>query len=742
MLNCCPTRIADDDAIFFKLGCRNLHSVCVRCFSNANAERCCNPYIICPQCKTCVTEWELVSLGGDARDGDSRDQFFATETSRGNFLISPPTLDHDPKQFHKSMDNSNEVAVLSITIPDDTGKITTVAAVIDKDKEPRESDVRRLTAIFQYLNTFLVQQEDTGEDDIEAYLVPSKVFANTTNDPDPSKCSILHRCIHALATGDLIGNEQNMTTRWLNLRAASFAATDIIRNLKSGAAGRLKRIISRQLLANGVSQGVWKILTKFGIAPSVETERLRTIEQVHGEIMKGLPVSDPHDLWLMLYDNIGFRIRKGYEQYTAIQWVRIAKEKLQEWGVYPTEGKVMTDCPFTGRGHPLAGKSYIELRVRKDWAQVRENVNFEDVIGVGNEDVKRLADSTFGTIHQLLAIFSDLPTKEEAILLVQNAGEVKWNREYTATDDRDTDDTEDGVDRSEAVTYGSAVNEDEVEDPKDAHIDRPMKRDLNSKSTCKVLLDYCLEMRDTVISKDAEDGWEAIPKIMEEVPLPVCGDGNPTFLISTLMKETPEKYSRKVVGYSGGFHMLLEAHRKRGDAFGQTHLEDIFSCWRPTEGQLRWVLNPGDPNQINAELIMYVLGMYAAAIRSALIGKANSAANDAEIQLSAKEVVDHMLARAKEWPIVMMVLIELRFAELTFMLKESQRNGGDVDLYHTATKFLSRLYAGTHCTKYTHLITELFVDWYCSSDSEKVIFAKGIFTRKTKNGETIFTVSQ
>jgi len=154
------------------------------------------------------------------------------------------------------MDNSDEVAVLSITIPDDTGKITTVAAVIDKDKEPRESDVRRLTAIFQYLNTFLVQQEDTGVDNIEAYLVPSKVFADTTNDPDPSKCSILHRCIHTLATGDLIGNEQNMTTRWLNLKAASFAATDIIHNLKSGAAGRLKRIVSRQLLAYGVSQGV------------------------------------------------------------------------------------------------------------------------------------------------------------------------------------------------------------------------------------------------------------------------------------------------------------------------------------------------------------------------------------------------------------------------------------------------------------------------------------------------------
>jgi len=41
--------------------------------------------------------------------------------------------------------------------------------------------------------------------------------------------------------------------------------------------------------------------------------------------MKDLTAIDPHDLWLLLYDNIGFKVLKGYEQYTAMQWVRIPK---------------------------------------------------------------------------------------------------------------------------------------------------------------------------------------------------------------------------------------------------------------------------------------------------------------------------------------------------------------------------------------------------------------------------------
>ena len=60
--------------------------------------------------------------------------------------------------------------------------------------------------------------------------------------------------------------------------------------------------------------------------------------------------------------------------------------------------------------------------------------------------------------------------------------------------------------------------------------------------------------------------------------------------------------------YFGGFHLILETHKKRGSLFGDTHLRDIFRKWRPTDKQLDWVMAPGDPNQVDSEIVMYHLG--------------------------------------------------------------------------------------------------------------------------------------
>jgi hypothetical protein len=64
------------------------------------------------------------------------------------------------------------------------------------------------------------------------------------------------------------------------------------------------------------------------------------------------------------------------------------------------------------------------------------------------------------------------------------------------------------------------------------------------------------------------------------------------------------------------FSFGFASSQKRGDMFGPTHLCDFFSAWRTADKQLDWVMHPGDPNQVDAELIMYLLAMYTAAIQS------------------------------------------------------------------------------------------------------------------------------
>lgn len=56
---------------------------------------------------------------------------------------------------------------------------------------------------------------------------------------------------------------------------------------------------------------------------------------------------------------------------------------------------------------------------------------------------------------------------------------------------------------------------------------------------------------------------------------------------------------------------MLELYRLCGSMFGSTHLMDIFCEWRPTEGQLKWVMNPGDPNQVEEEIVMFYFGTVA-----------------------------------------------------------------------------------------------------------------------------------
>jgi hypothetical protein len=661
-------------------------------------------------------------------------------TEIGTFAIEEPSLAKDPKQFHKlKWEEMQSSAVLAMTIPVDGG-IKTIVAVLDEKKKTAEWDeiqIKNLLTIFGALNSYLIESDyDPGDDNLAMYVNPvEEAFAGDR------VCSVLHRCIHAFATQEYIYDELVFSTKWRSRRAATFAATDIIRCLKKSKEGKLKRFVGRQMIANGASQGLWKILSKFGLVTDMKKERRNAIDMVNTEMMKGLTAIDPHDLWLLLYDNIGFKVLKGYEQYTAMQWVRIPKETLCLWGLYPKEFETMQSYPFEGM------LNYERIWNRLNWEAIRSETEFEDVLGIEECDVQRLADSTYTMVDQLLEVIDQLPSVEEAIELLNRVNNKAWTDKYQAKDNREEQESNDGVHISGvAIETTPVVTEKEKFETNykanNAVIDRPVKRDLNAKATCEAMLDYGLEMRDRVIGKEATGRWSDIPKVLEETPLPLCGDGNPTYLCSILLRDKHEKYKGKVSAFSGGFHQLLEAHRKRGDAFGKSHLEDVFSCWRPSEGQLRWVMNPGDPNQISAELSMYVLAMYSAAIRSCLQTKARNNADNScdEIKICARDVVDHMVDRAKQYPIVMMVLMELRFAQLTFMLHESERNGGDVNLFLTAQKFLGRLYASTHCTKYVSMLADFFVEWHCCSPAERIIFEKGIFTRKTKNGDTIFTV--
>ena len=452
------------------------------------------------------------------------------------------------------------------------------------------------------------------------------------------------------------------------------------------------------------------------MAPSQEFIRLGEKERGLSNITNGL-VKDPHDLVMILYDNVGFR-QKGstpnFEQFTATQLLCATKFMLQAWNIYKQRG---SDVP------PLS-------RVRKIWADIREATSFNQVMGIDDGDNDRFASSIVKFISALLDQESKglIPSTAAARALLYNTENRKSIEWVTGiTEDQGVRTVNEGdANSSHVITRMSDVLEQDVDkfrtslERNNAIVDRPMKADLNSKSTVKSLMNYALDIRKNVLDSDPEDDWwnDNVTPIMKEIELSLLGDGSPTYAISTILrKDEDKKYRGKVKGVGGGFHLLLEAHRKCGSLFSGSHLIDLFSSWRTTQGQLNWVLDPGDPGQIDAELVMVILALYVSAIRAEAARKANVAEGE-EFDLSPSDIIDSMVKRAMEEPLMLVILIQLRLAELTFMLHEAEKKG-DASIYITAQKYLAILFATTHATKYVSMSMDFFVDLFCSSDADK-----------------------
>ncbi len=80
-------------------------------------------------------------------------------------------------------------------------------------------------------------------------------------------------------------------------------------------------------------------------------------------------------------------------------------------------------------------------------------------------------------------------------------------------------------------------------------------------------------------------------------------------------------------------------------------------------------MEPEDPKQVEDELMMMVLGVTADTIMGLVATKRQEDPN-ATVELSAADAVDHMLARARKNPMVALLLLSQRLADLIFLLHE------------------------------------------------------------------------
>lgn len=365
----------DPNRSYFQLQCKSQHILCPICFSSLLAEKGAMHYFHCAACKNKendekITSWKVFAPKTKKTRGFVIHQQCETHTlSKPDPILNPVLHHHSIHVMSKNAAKEN-IATISITTSEgsnaENNKSTdTVVSCIDCNNINYWSDedrhnIDKLVSIFRQLNPIIVSDSrKVFNKKFSSQRVistsPKHLFDIASFDD-----TALFKCIYALTTGEKPPlYPQNLeSAKKQNLLIKVFTITDMIRSTLMGKTEKkvgqeeapkrsiLKEFIGRQLIAHGAPQALYKVLNQIGCSYSNETVRISQIKDCREKILKGYDFNGKkYGLFLVLFDNLGFRIRGGrerkigYDQYTAIQIVFITKEKLINWGVYPNPEK-------------------------------------------------------------------------------------------------------------------------------------------------------------------------------------------------------------------------------------------------------------------------------------------------------------------------------------------------------------------------------------------------------------------
>ena len=559
-MKCCCTekRFGEEggDLCWFQLlPC--LHEICVNCFSVASAGRGCKPFLVCPACEKKVREWKVVRLeeftiveevpqGRRTRSKIVADTV-TVERNETNAVFSdkhtipPPASQAEPTQYHHNLDPlmRKETTILSLTVPDPSqqtgdggegGSFTITTEIVGSGKGVDEvcSDESKdnLEDIFLFLHSKML----TGfECDLNGFEQFGATYGGHNLDEiTESDKSMLLRCFYALATGQRLNQAREGSTLWKNQRASAFAAADIIRNLGTKTnSGALKTLIGHQLLAYTIPQALHHILNKFGVCPSHQYNRITEIRSGEDVLAKSflLGIIDAHDLVMILFDNIGFRrcgSKPGYDQFVALQILRIPKEIVMKWGLYPDPEN--------------PNQALVSWDNGKCWEEVRDHTSYDEIFGINEDDVSNLAKMPMDLMETLIGMEAkgELPTITECHNLANLGKHFSWPSNIPKEKRKTTVvETEGGSNFATASVFveentEAAVGDDvaaadtgcpEVQqfetnyDANNVIVDRPIAKDLNSREAVKILMEYGIQLHKKVTEKDVDEHWQNVEKV-------------------------------------------------------------------------------------------------------------------------------------------------------------------------------------------------------------------------------------
>ena len=230
-----------------------------------------------------------------------------------------------PLQYHTSLlyKIARKRSFLCLTYPRKTKHLFGVILVeMSRDGLELWSNFNKeaIESVFVLLHSFFCTGKHGFTDTCPQPLaITSRI--ETINQITTADKSTLHKCVYALSTGERLCEAPNSSTRQKKVVNTTFAATNIIWNMKSTTPDVLKTLVGNQLLVHNVSQSVHRTLNMFGLSTGNKREQCHDIRDGENKLVTGFITSGKrHDLLILVYDNIGFsNCRKvGYEQFTAL----------------------------------------------------------------------------------------------------------------------------------------------------------------------------------------------------------------------------------------------------------------------------------------------------------------------------------------------------------------------------------------------------------------------------------------
>ena len=106
----------------------------------------------------------------------------------------------------------------------------------------------------------------------------------------------------------------------------------------------------------------------------------------------------------------------------------------------------------------------------------------------------------------------------------------------------------------------------------------------------------------------------------------------------------------------------------------------------------------------------------------------------------ATEVSEYMLGRAREYPVCMMILAELRYAQLLLMTRDSEKSGNKDDVELCLAALRLRLVFNTVSSAYKNvqICCEMLKWWFVATSAQRILFEEFFFTKLSTNGRPIW----